>query len=143
MSQSACSEISSVSRSRGDMLTEAIISMLLIGIAGMGITYVVSSVSNSQRDFKVQQQVVNELRSKIQNRASRDDLCTAGPGNTANFDVAVTRVSGCDPVQATVSGAGITTKTIDGVYSPMILTAAPSGIGTVRVGGAENEQVAN
>lgn len=134
MSQSVYSEAFSASRSRGDMLTEAIISMLLIGLAGMGITYVISDVSVSQREFKVQQQVVNELRSKVQNRVSNDQLCS-GAEKTANFDAEIHVIGGCNLASATVTLPGGASVAIDNVHPPVVLGASLD-VGDVVVGGS-------
>lgn len=117
---------------RGDMLIEALISMLLFAIAGMGISYIAANVSVSQRELKVQQQVINELRSRVQNRPDTTDLCDGTTFDTENFTNTVT-VSGCAATTAVVGGI-----TIDNVYAPVELSVTVEGLGEIRVGGAPN-----
>lgn len=117
---------------RGDMLIEALISMLLFAIAGMGISYITSNVSVSQRELKVQQQVVNELRSRVQNRVDTTELCGGSTFDTENFTSTVT-VSGCAVTTATVGAT-----TINNVYAPVVLSATVEGLGEIRVGGTSS-----
>jgi len=120
------------------MLTEAIISMLLISLAGMGITYVVSSVSASQREFKVQQLVVNELRSKVQNRSNSNELCGSGSLSTSNFATEIQVINGCAPTKATITlPSGVATEIV-GVSAPIVLSANPENIGSIVVGASVN-----
>jgi len=114
---------------RGDVLTEALISVLLFAIAGVGITYIVSTVTSSQRDFKVQQQVINELRTKLQQGADSAGLCGSGALETENFSAEIS-VQGCAQTTATVGGISIS-----GVQTPVSLSVDIDGLGSVRVGG--------
>ena len=52
-------------RQRGDILLEALIGMLLLGIIGLGIVHVISRVSVSQKDMNVHNLVVTKLRTQL------------------------------------------------------------------------------
>lgn len=127
-----CSEHSAVHklrRQRGDILAESMIGVLLFAIAGMGISHIASNVAVSQRDAKVQHQVVNELRSLVINRSNSDALCANTALSTQNFSSQIT-VNGCTATSATVNGVAVSN-----VNAPIVLSAQINGIGEVRVGG--------
>lgn len=124
---------------RGDMLTEAMIGMLLFAVAGMGISFISSKVAVSQRDAKVQHQVINELRSMVINRADTTELCSNGSSlRTDNFSTRVSVQQGCVATTATVNGVAISN-----VYAPIVLSATLDAIGEVRVGGYIEQQETN
>lgn len=50
---------------RGDILLEALLGVLLLGIIGLGIVHVTSRVSVSQKDMNVHNLVVSKLRSEL------------------------------------------------------------------------------
>ncbi|WP_075188248.1 type IV pilus modification PilV family protein [Teredinibacter haidensis] len=113
---------------QGDMLVESLIGVVLFSIAGMGISHIASKVAVSQRDAKVQHQVINELRSRVINRSNTTDLCDGSTIETQNFTTAV-GVSGCSTTTAIVDG-----HTITDVSTPVILSATIEGIGNISVG---------
>lgn len=115
-------------RQRGDILTESLIAILLFAVAGVGISQVTSKVAVAQRDSKVQQQVVNELRSRLLNRPDQTALCDGNAVTTSNFAAQVT-VAGCELTTAEVGGF-----LIENVSRPVVLSADLNG-NEVRVGG--------
>ncbi|ACR13271.1 hypothetical protein TERTU_4625 [Teredinibacter turnerae T7901] len=115
-------------RQKGDVLAESLIGVLLFAVAGVGISHVAAKMSVAQRDNKVHQQVVNELRSKVQNRADSTSLCSAGGFATDNFGAEV-EVAGCDLTTASVGGLAISD-----VSRPVVLSARLNGV-DYRVGG--------
>lgn len=125
---------------RGDMLIESLIGLLLFAIAGMGVSHITAKTAVAQRDGKVQDQVINELRSMVINRQNVTDLCSDGSSySTTNFNKSVEVLSGCDATTASISVGGATV-TIGGVYAPMVLTTKLSDDddnSLVRVGGQD------
>lgn len=121
---------------RGDMLIESLIGLLLFAIAGMGVSHITAKTAVAQRDGKVQDQVINELRSMVINRQNSEALCN-GTYVTDNFNRRIEVLSGCDTTTASVSVGG-TTVIIDGVRAPMVLTTTlndDDDSSLVRVGG--------
>ena len=53
-------------RQRGDMMLEALIGVLITSVIGAGLAHVVGRVLSSQRDAKVENLVVEQLRSQLQ-----------------------------------------------------------------------------
>ena len=53
-------------KQRGDILIEALIGMLLLAIIGLGLVYIISRVSVSQKDMNVHNLVVSKLRAELQ-----------------------------------------------------------------------------
>lgn len=118
------------------MLIESLIGLLLFAIAGMGVSHITAKTAVAQRDGKVQDQVINELRSMVINRQNPEALC-GGVYLTSNFNRRVEVLSGCTTTTASVSVGG-TTVTIDGVRAPMVLTTTlndDDDSSLVRVGG--------
>ncbi|WP_018416135.1 hypothetical protein [Teredinibacter turnerae] len=115
-------------RQRGDVLAESLIGVLLFAVAGVGISHVAAKMSVAQRDNKVHQQVINELRSKVQNRADSTSLCGTGGFATDNFGAEV-EVAGCDLTTASVGGL-----VISEVSRPVVLSARLNGV-DYQVGG--------
>ena len=123
---------------RGDMLIESLIGLLLFAIAGMGVSHITAKTAVAQREGKVQDQVINELRSMVINRQNADALCS-GSYSTENFDRSIEVLSGCDTTTASISVGG-TTVTIGDVRAPMVLTAKlndDDDSSLVRVGGQD------
>lgn len=62
------SKLRSISKARqsGDILLGALIGMLLLAIIGLGIVYIISRVSISQKDMNVHNLVVGHLRAELQ-----------------------------------------------------------------------------
>ena len=53
-------------RQRGDMMLEALVGVLITSVIGAGLAHVVGRVLSSQRDAKVENLVVEQLRSQLQ-----------------------------------------------------------------------------
>ena len=53
-------------KQRGDILIEALIGMLLLAIIGLGLVYIISRVSVSQKDMNLHNLVMSTLREKLQ-----------------------------------------------------------------------------
>ncbi|WP_188150332.1 hypothetical protein [Teredinibacter waterburyi] len=124
-----------LSRVRGDILIESLIGMLLFGIAGMGASYISSSVSVSQKDMKVQDLVVTEMRSRVMNRTSASEYCDGSaiaPVTVAGTEIAVTAT--CNTVSATVNSVSIAN-----ISAPITLNATIESLGDVRVGQAAQQ----
>lgn len=115
---------------RGDTLIESMIGLLLLSIIGIGTSHIVGKTAVSQRDSKVQQGAINELRSLVMNRKKSDELCSQQDLVTDNFSVTV-GVSGCHQTSATINGVQL-----DAIQAPVVLSAELPGLGEVRVGGA-------
>ena len=117
---------------RGDMLIESMIGLLLLAIAGMGVVELTAKSTVAQREGKVQDQVINELRSMIINRANVGTLCDGLPINT-DYDNRTVDVEQCALTTASVNGVAITD-----VHAPIILSTTISteegASDTVRVG---------
>lgn len=126
-------------RQRGDILLESLIGILLMAIIGLGITYAASRAAVSQRDMKLQNIVVSQMRSLLeQNGAS---LCTT---NAALLVVSIPTQSSTLPILATCTSApAVTVGTAAPLtggpqQSSVVLTtrATDTGIfgGIIRVG---------
>lgn len=53
-------------KQRGDIMLEALISMLLLTIIGLGLIYTIARVSVGQKDMNVHNFVVSKLRAELQ-----------------------------------------------------------------------------
>ena len=60
------SPLTDKTKQRGDIMLEALISMLLLTIIGLGLIYTISRVSVSQKDMNVHNLVVSKLRAELQ-----------------------------------------------------------------------------
>ncbi|MDR3426274.1 MULTISPECIES: PulJ/GspJ family protein [Silvimonas] len=117
-------------RQRGTSLFEGLIAMLLMGIVGVGMTYVLSRSALSQTTVNAQNIVVNQVRAQLQSSTTGlSALCngvTPAPiALNASNTVSATTASNCTMVQATVSVAGGTAKTVF-VPQVAITASAPS-----------------
>lgn len=63
------------SRERGDALLEALVGVLITTLIGGGMAHVVATIMNSQRDAKVENIVVEQLRGQL--HAGGVGLCAA------------------------------------------------------------------
>lgn len=64
-------------RQRGDMLLEALIGVLLLGLLGLGLTYAASRVLVQQRYANTQDVVLRQMRSTLETQGVAA-LCAAG-----------------------------------------------------------------
>lgn len=122
---------------RGDLLIESLIGMVLMAIIGMGVVFVTSKMSVSQRDMRIQEIVVNQLRAYlINNGTGTIDICNNKP---------VINVPGIqiDPIKVIVHGCGTSVSaSVDGVTvadvpSPLFISVDDAALGgKIVVGGS-------
>lgn len=135
-----------ISFQRGGLLIESLIGLLLFAIAAMGVSHMTAKTAVAQRESKVQDQVINELRSMVMNRKSANELCSGATLLTTTMSDSIAKVSevlvsGCDLTTALVivPANGLATETVTtivDVHSPVILSAKIGDDGEqVRVGG--------
>ncbi len=119
-------------RQRGDVLLESLIGILLMSIIGLGITYASSRAAVSQRDMKLQNIVVNQMRSLLEQNGAL--LCSS---KAALLVVSIV------PITATCTSAPamtVGTSTITGgtPQSSVVLTTKSTDTnlfgGIIRVG---------
>lgn len=114
-----CARHSLPAKQQGDFLLEALIGMVLMAIISMGVVYVTSKASVSQRDMQVQEIAISQLRNLLQNGVG---LCDAGqtvtlPGNGA----AAIQTQGCAANQPVDLVAVIGASSI-AVPSPVVMS---------------------
>jgi len=94
-------------RQRGDILIESLVGILLMAIIGLGITYVASRAAVSQRDMKLENIVVSQMRSLLEQNGAL--LCTT---NAALLVVSLPTQTATQPIVATcTSPAAVTVGT--------------------------------
>ncbi|WP_109513860.1 type IV pilus modification PilV family protein [Pseudomonas ovata] len=105
-------------RQRGDILLESLIGIVLMSIIGLGMTYASSRAAVSQRDMKVQNLAVSQMRDLIARYGKA--LCT-------NSSLArITLPTQTTAINLTATCAAATPITVDGI------TITPSdNLGTV------------
>ncbi|NWB97159.1 hypothetical protein HX882_14760 [Pseudomonas gingeri] len=81
---------------RGDILIESLVGILLMMIIGLGITYVASRVAVSQRDMKLENIVVSQMRGLLEQNGAL--LCTT---NAALLVVSLPTQTATQPIVAT------------------------------------------
>lgn len=122
---------------RGDLLIESLIGMVLMAIIGMGVVFVTSKMSVSQKDMRIQEIVVNQLRAYlINNGTGTINLCAVEPAvNVPGIQITSDHI--------TVHGCGATiTAMVDGVAvanvpRPLVISVNhPNLGGEIIVGGS-------
>jgi len=93
-------------RQRGDILIESLIGVVLMSIMGLGITYITSRAVVSQRDMKLQNIAVSQMRNLL--ALNGKALCT----NTALASITLPTQTAPVPLNVTCSAA--TAVTIGG-----------------------------
>ena len=93
-------------RQRGDMMLEALVGVLITSVIGAGLAHVVGRVLSSQRDAKVENLVVEQLRSQLQGEGV--GLCGGLPVTVALPDGDKTVNVACESEAANVTVSGIT-----------------------------------
>ncbi|MGY2236386.1 type IV pilus modification PilV family protein [Pseudomonas gingeri] len=125
-------------RQRGDVLLESLIGILLMAIVGLGITYAASRAAVSQRDMKLQNIVVNQMRSLLEQNGAL--LCST---NAALLVVSLPTQTSPLPIVATCTSAPavtVGTSTLSGgtPQSAVVLTTRTQDSslfgGVIRVG---------
>lgn len=113
-------------RQRGDILFEALIGVLITAVIGAGLAHVLARVMLAQRDSRVEQLAVGQVRAGLQTQGLA--LCAQGelplplPGELAGARAAVA----CAPATAQVSfGADYTTPPLD--LPARIVVSVPAG----------------
>ncbi|SEI02042.1 type IV pilus modification PilV family protein [Pseudomonas asplenii] len=123
---------------RGDVLLESLIGILLMSIIGLGITYASSRAAVSQRDMKLQNIVVNQMRSLLEQNGAL--LCSS---KAALLVVSIPTQTDTVPITATCTSAPamtVGTSTITGgtPQSSVVLTTRSQDSalfgGIIRVG---------
>jgi len=112
---------------RGDVLLEALFAVLITSLIGGGLAHVAARVMNSQRDAKVENLVVENLRGALQREGvglcSRSAVQIALPGG-GNAEAAIA----CEAASATVAMAGVS-RAVD-VPQRVDLTVVASALGS-------------
>lgn len=106
---------------RGDFLLEALIGMVLMAIVSMGVVYVTSRASVSQRDMQVQDMAINQLRSRLQRGV---DLCA--PNQVINLPDGTqpeVQVQGCDGAAPAMLTVKINNLDVSQIASPVVMSA--------------------
>jgi len=92
-------------RQRGDIMLEALLGVLITSVIGAGLAHVVGRVLSSQRDAKVENLVVEQLRDKLQN----EGIALCGDGGTVKLPGGNKAVSvACETATANVTVSGVT-----------------------------------
>lgn len=120
---------------QGDILIESMIGMVLMAIISVGMIHVSSKAAVAQKDMRVQEIVVNQLRAAlIRNKMGTWDICTSVPDiQLPNNQTLAVEVQGCNGGTTTATVAGIA---IAGVPTPIALSVNdPSVGGRIVVGG--------
>ncbi len=114
------------------MLIEALIGVVLMAIIGMGITYVTSRATVSQRDMQLQELAVNQMRELLlKNRSGVIDICADTPKlDLPNLPPIVVEYQNCSKVTATINGVAI-----PDIPRPVIIRAQIPTLGWIVVGG--------
>lgn len=124
-------------KERGDILMESLIGIVLMSIIGLGISYASSRATNTQRDMKLQNVAVSQMRNLLSlngkalcTNASLATITLPTQTNAINLDVACAAAS---PV--TIGGRTITGGTSLGTVVLTTRTADNALFGgVIRVG---------
>lgn len=96
--------------------------MVLMAIVSMGVVYVTSKASVSQKDMQVQEIAIAQLRDRLQ---SGVDLCAANQSiNLPGGTTAPITIQGCDGTVPATLTAEIGGVSIEGVPSPVVMSAS-------------------
>ncbi len=126
-------------RQRGDILLESLIGIVLMSIIGLGMTYASSRAAVSQRDMKVQNLAVSQMRDLIARYGKA--LCTTDAAQAKILlpmqTTAITLEASCtDAASVTIGGVAISAPT--STLGKVVLTtrSSDSGLfgGVIRVG---------
>lgn len=117
---------------RGDFLLESLIGMVLMAIIGMGVVFVTSRVATSQKDMRLQEIAINQLRAAlIRNGTNNYNVCNTLPVVLLpNSEEVTVEAQGCSTsTTATINGVSVN------VPRPIILSATSTSLGEIVVGG--------
>lgn len=134
------------SKQRGDFLIESLIGLLLMAIIGMGVVFVTSRMSVSQKDMRMQEIAVNQMRALLLNNGTGGiNLCATPPSvklpGVADSDIE-TEVIGCHPTNMTVDMIEVTVGgvSIGQMPKPLFISVTSDALGgEVIVGGSRSE----
>lgn len=124
-------------KQRGDFLIESLIGMVLMAIIGMGVVFVTSKMSVAQKDMRLQEIAVNQMRALLLNNGTGGiNICDLTPQvklpGISSSDIEV-EVIGCD---------GTTTAEVGGVViadvpKPLFISVKSDVLGgEIIVGGS-------
>lgn len=118
---------------RGDFLIESLIGLVLAAIIGLGVIHVTSRVSISQKDMRMQEIAINQMRAAlIRNGMGALDLCADGLEIILpNEEEVEVELHGCDDTAtATIFG-----KDVPGIRKPIFVSAKAESFDQIMVGG--------
>lgn len=134
--------IFSMRNQRGDFLIESLIGLVLMAIIGMGVVFVTSKMSVAQKDMRLQEIAVNQMRALLLNNGTGGiNICAVTP------DVKLPGIPDSD-IEVEVIGCGETTPASIGgvaiadVPKPLFISVSLTnnnpafGGGEVIVGGS-------
>lgn len=123
-------------KQRGDFLIESLIGMVLMAIIGMGVVFVTSKMSVAQKDMRLQEIAVNQMRALLLNNGTGGiNICALTPQ---------VKLPGVleDDIDVEVIGCGVTTAEIAGVTiadvpMPLFISVKSDALGgEIIVGGS-------
>tara|TARA_B100001109_G_scaffold104011_1_gene84848 strand:- start:2422 stop:2844 length:423 start_codon:yes stop_codon:yes gene_type:complete len=120
-------------RQQGNFMIEAMVSMLLASMLIIGAMYMSSRSLVAQRDMRLQEIVIDQLRAVlVSNQSGGSDICSASPQVTLpDGETLAVTVLGCG-VETVVNINGIN---VADVPAPISLSVESDKLGgTVRVG---------
>jgi len=128
-------------KQRGDFLIESLIGMVLMAIIGMGVVLVTSKMSVAQKDMRMQEIAVNQMRALLlKNGTNGIDICAITPTvklpGVPDADIE-TEVIGCgESTTATIRGIPISN-----IPKPLFIAVTPKNDsdvlgGKIIVGGS-------
>jgi prepilin peptidase dependent protein A len=137
VSTSSCIE---ASRQRGEFLIEALVSLVLVAIVGLGSTYVASRVSVAQRAQSVQNNALAQMRDILKTRQAADLCAGTNIPTVVLGSTTVTPSVSCSTSTVTL-GSGASAAT---VTSPQMVTLTLSGSAIASlIGGSGSLVVSN
>ena len=96
-------ELFPLKHQRGDFLLESLIGMVLMAIIGMGVVFVTSKVSTTQRDMQIQEIAINQMRAElIKNGTGSSNICDGAAPNILmpTGSPLSSQLQGCDGTEA-------------------------------------------
>ena len=125
---SICSE----HRQRGDILLEALVGVLIAALAAGGIAHLAGRVNDSQRQAKVEQLALEQMRNKL-----HDDgvtLCNTTPSLTLPGNLTPTITVNCSA--ATTVTVTVTIDSIDYTVTPPLEVSIAADAGSLGLSGS-------
>ena len=125
---SICSE----HRQRGDILLEALVGVLIAALAAGGIAHLAGRVNDSQRQAKVEQLALEQMRNEL-----HDDgvtLCDTTPSLTLPGNLTPTITVNCSA--ATTVTVTVTIDSIDYTVTPPLEVSIAADAGSLGLSGS-------